>query len=380
METQDQSFFAETRNEETGAFEPDANLNNTFDFEQQIHAGYLQLAREFGPLGVQLGVRAETAQTTFSLLNTGDTYDNDYTSLFPSAFLSYEVSETTMLKASYSRRINRPRTWFLNPFPNLDDPSNIRVGNPRLQPEYISAFELGFVQFTPWGSLTLTPYYRYTTDAVSRISAICADGPDPDSIVGELCGPGVITVRTVENIATNTSYGVELINSINGRGALTGLRGFFSVEGYRFVSDGATSAGDLTSDAFGWGGRANASYALGDRLGIGGLDLQANVSYRAPLETAQGRRGSFTFINFAVRKELLDDRASLTVSLRDPFDLAGFNFTIDRPTLYQEFERKWGAQQIGVTFQYTFGQQQRERRGRPDGERGDGGGFDDGEI
>ncbi len=215
---------------------------------------------------------------------------------------------------------------------------------------------------------------------MSRISAICADGPDPDSIVGELCGPGVITVRTVENIATNTSYGVELINSINGRGALTGLRGFFSVEGYRFVSDGATSAGDLTSDAFGWGGRANASYALGDRLGIGGLDLQANVSYRAPLETAQGRRGSFTFINFAVRKELLDDRASLTVSLRDPFDLAGFNFTIDRPTLYQEFERKWGAQQIGVTFQYTFGQQQRERRGRPDGERGDGGGFDDGEI
>ena len=375
LETQYQSLFAKTRDEETGAFEPEEGLNNTFDFEQQIHAGYLQLAREFGPLGVQLGVRAEAAQTTFSLLTTSETYDNDYASLFPSAFLSYELGTETVFRASYSRRVNRPRTWYLNPFPSLDDPSNPRVGNPELQPEYVNAFEVGVVRYTPWGSLTLTPYYRHTTDAIDRISAICADGPT--GVVGALCGPGVVTVRTVENVATNSSYGVELINSVTGRGALEGLRGYVSVEGFRFVSDGATSAGDLSNDAFGWGGRLNASYALGERLGLGGLDLQANVRYRAPMETAQGDRGSFTFIDFAVRKELLGDRASLTVRLRDPFGLAGFNYTIDRPTLYQEFERDWGAQQVGVTFQYNFGQQQRQqRRDRPDGERGGEGDFE----
>ena len=371
LETQVESFFAETRDEATGDLEPDEDLNNTFDFEQQIHAAYLQLAREFGPLGVQVGLRAETAQTTFSLLNTGDDYDNDYQSLFPSAFLSYEIGDETVVKASYSRRINRPRTWYLNPFPSLDDPSNPRVGNPFLQPEYVSAFELGLVRYTPWGSLTLTPYYRYTTDAIDRISAICAD--DPGGIAGELCAPGVVTVRLVENVATNTSYGVELINSVTGRGALDGFRGYVSVEGYRFVSDGVTSAGDLENDAFGWGGRLNASYALGERLGWGGLDLQTNVRYRAPMETAQGRRGAFTFIDFAVRKELLDERASLTVRFRDPFDLAGFSYTIDRPALYQEFERQWGAQQVGVTFQYNFGRQERQRGDR-DGERGGGGG------
>ncbi len=375
LETQQEVLFAETRDETTGAFVPDADLNNTFDYEQQIHAGYLQLARELGPLGVQVGLRAETAQTTFSLLNTGDTFDNDYASLFPSAFLSYELGERNVFKASYSRRINRPRTRFLNPFPSLDDPSNPRVGNPSLQPEYISAFELGYVRYTPWGSLTLTPYYRYTTDAIDRISAICAD--NPPGVAGELCGPGVVTVRTVENVATNTSYGVELINAFTGRGALDGLRGYLSVEGFRFVSDGATSAGDLENNSFGWGGRMNASYALGDRLGIGGLDLQANVRYRAPMETAQGRRGAFTFIDFAVRKAFLGDRASLTAQFRDPFGLAGFSYTIDRPTLYQEFEREWGAQQVGVTFQYNFGQQQRQRRERGEG---DGGDFGDDEI
>ncbi len=367
LETQQQSLFAETR-DSTGAFVPDADLNNTFDYEQQIHAAYLQLAREFGPLGVQAGVRAETAQTTFSLLTTGADFDNDYTSLFPSAFLSYEIGEATVLKASYSRRINRPRTWFLNPFPSLDDPSNPRVGNPALRPEYVSAFELGAVRYTPWGSLTLTPYYRYTSDAIDRISAICADGPT--GVAGELCGPGVVTVRTVENVATNTSYGVELISAFSGRAALGGLRGYVSVEGFRFVSDGSTSAGDLESDAFGWGGRANASYALGERLGIGGLDVQASVRYRAPIETAQGRRGAFTFIDFAARKDLLGERASVTLRLRDPFGLAGFSYTIDRPSLYQEFERDWNAQQVGVTLQYTFGRQERQQR-RDRGEDGD---------
>jgi outer membrane receptor protein involved in Fe transport len=375
LETQYEQFLAETRNEATGVLEPDADLSNTFDYEQQVHAAYLQLAREFGPLGVQLGLRAETAQTTFSLLNTGEDFENDYQSLFPSAFLSYELGDETVFKASYSRRINRPRTWFLNPFPSLDDPSNPRVGNPRLDPEYVSAFELGVVRYTPWGSLTLTPYYRHTTDAIDRISAICAE--DPTGVAGELCAPGVVAVRTVENVATNTSYGVEFINSITGRGALDGLRGYVSVEGFRFVSDGTTSAGDLENDAFGWGGRVNASYALGQRLGIGGLDLQANVRYRAPMETAQGRRGAFTFIDFAFRKDL-GDRASVTVRFRDPFDLAGFSYTIDREALYQEFEREWGAQQVGVTFQYNFGRQERQqRRDRPDNGGGD---FDGGEI
>ncbi len=369
LETQFQSLFAETQSE-AGAFEPDADLNNTFDYEQQVHAAYLQLAREVGSLGLQLGLRAETAQATFSLLTTGTDFENDYASLFPSAFLSYEVGGGTTLKASYSRRINRPRTWFLNPFPSLDDPSNPRVGNPTLQPEYVSAFEAGLVRFTPWGSLTVTPYYRYTTDAVERIAAICADQPDPGTVVGALCGPGVVTVRTVENVATNSSYGVELISAVTGRGALDGLRGYASVEGFRFVSDGTTSAGDFENDAFGWGGRLNASYALGERLGLGGLDLQANVRYRAPVETAQGRRGAFTFIDFAVRKALLGDRASLTARFLDPFGLAGFNFTIDRPSLYQEFERSWGRTAVGLTFQYSFGQQQRQRRGG-DGERGD---------
>lgn len=365
-------LFAETRND-AGVFVPDTLLNNAFEFDQQIHAVYGQLAREWGGLGVQLGLRAEVAQTTFTLENTGEDYDNDYASLFPSAFLSYELGDDNVFKASYSRRINRPRTWSLNPFPSLDDPRFPSIGNPAIQPEYVSAVELGYIRYTPWGSLTLTPYYRHTTNAIRRIESFCAE--TTSELVLMLCeDPNVVSVRTVQNLATDESYGVELINSFEGGGLLGGLRGYVSVEGFRTVSDGAGTDGELSNDAFGWGGRVNMTYDFGARAGLDGLTLQGNLRYRAPMDTEQGRRGSFTFLNLALRQQLLGDRASLTLNFRDPFGLAGFDYVLDQPRLYQEREREWGAQQVGLTFSYSFGQQQRQR---PDRGRGDREGDDD---
>ncbi len=337
---------------------PDIGLINTFDFDQSIHAVYAQLARQWGKVGLQLGLRAETATTTFTLRNTNEAYDNDYASLFPSSFLTYKFSETSTFRASYSRRINRPRTFFLNPFPSYDDPLNIRVGNPRLQPEYIDSFELAYVQFTPWGSFTLTPYYRRTTDVIRFYQEVRNDG---------------VSVRTFGNFDTSTSSGVEMITSIDAQALLDGLRGYVSLEGFRVVTDGSNVDASFQNNAFGWGGRVNASYNLGNVFGIGDLDVQATVRYRAPMDTEQGRMGSFSWTDVALRQELFRDRASLTLRARDVLGTAGFQGIIDQPTLYNEFTRDFGAQAIGLTFTYSFGEQQQQRRTeRPD----DGGGFD----
>ncbi|GIV60406.1 MAG: hypothetical protein KatS3mg043_1495 [Rhodothermaceae bacterium] len=288
------------------------------------------------------------ANTTFTLQNTNESFDNDYRSLFPSAFLTYKLSETTTLKASYSRRINRPRTFFLNPFPSFDDPLNIRVGNPSLQPEYIDAFELGYVQFTPWGSFTLTPYYRRTTNVIRFYQQVRDDG---------------VTVRTFGNFATSSSSGVELITSLDARALLDGLSGYVSFEGFRMVTDGSNVDATFQNNAFGWGGRLNLSYGLGDVFGLGGdLDLQATVRYRAPMDTEQGRMGSFSWTDVALRQELLRGRASLTLRARDVLGTAGFRGIIDQPDLYNEFTREFGAQSVGLTFTYSFGQADRQNR------------------
>ncbi|MBT8401486.1 MAG: outer membrane beta-barrel family protein [Rhodothermia bacterium] len=352
-------LFSQTLDIPSGEFEPDINLNNTFDYDEYVHAVYGQLAREWGPLGVQLGARLERASTTFTLLNTNESFDNNYVSLFPSAFFTFKLNEANTLKASYSRRINRPRTWFLNPFPSFDDPLNIRIGNPYLQPEYVDALEAGYVRFMSWGSLTLTPYYRRTTDVIRRYQEIREDG---------------VTVRTVENFDTSDSFGLEMIGSFQGKGAFDGFRGYVSLEGYQVNTNGTNVDADFENNAFGWGGRANITYQFGDRFGWGGLDFQGNIFYRAPMDTEQGRRGSMTFINMAVRQQFLNDQASLTLRARDPFNLAGFSYELDQPTLYQDFERSWGARTVSLTLQYTFGKADRERQRNQNG--GDFGGGD----
>ena len=110
-------------------------------------------ARPIGPLQVQAGLRAEIAERAFDLAtplpegyNPGFDVDaageQSYGSLFPSAFVTYAFGPGSIIKGSYSRRIERPRTFFLNPFPDLSDTTFVRVGNPSLSPEYTDSYEL----------------------------------------------------------------------------------------------------------------------------------------------------------------------------------------------------------------------------------------------
>ena len=355
-EAQDSGLRSESQ-DAAGIFVPDADVNNTFAFDEAVHALYAQASGEWGAWGLQAGVRAEAARTTFRLLTTDETFENDYQSLFPSAFLSYSPTASLTVRGGYSRRINRPRTRSLNPFPSFDDPLNIRQGNPALRPEYVDAAEVSANLLTGFGSVSVTPYYRRTTDVIRRVSVVREDG---------------VTVRTSQNLDTSDAWGAESVLAFEDLG---GLRGYVSLEGYRLQTEGATADTDLSNDAFGWGGRANLGYGLGDRFGLGDLDLQATARYSAPIDTEQGRVGARTFFDLALRQKLFDDRASLTLQARDPLGLAGFSFVLDQPELYQEFSRDWGAQQVGLTFSYTFGQERRRDRDRQGGD----GDFDGGE-
>ena len=338
----------------------DTNLSNTSDFEERVQAVYVQASRDWGIVGVQAGVRAEQATTTLGLVDTDETFDNDYRSLFPSAFLSVKPTASTTLRGGYSRRINRPRRWELNPFPSFDiTGTTIRQGNPALRPEYTDSFEISAEQITPFGSVGVTPYYRRTTDIVRRVSTVRADG---------------VTVRAPQNLDTADSWGAEAVLALDGVG---GLEGFFSLEGYRLQTAGTAGETALSSDAFGWGGRVNATYDFGNRLGMGDLAFQVTARYSAPIDNEQGRVGARTSVDVALRQALLDDRAALTLRFRDPLDQTELRFVFDQPELYQEIERDWRVREVGVTFSYQFGRQDRRRdRSREGGGGGDFGGED----
>ncbi len=340
----------------TGRYVPDLARTNAYDLDEQVHAAYVQLARQVGPLAVQAGLRAETASRTFRL--GGRDFGQDYQSLFPSVSVAVDAARATVVRASYSRRIDRPRGRQLNPFPSTDDAFNIRVGNPDLRPEYTDAFDVGVVRQTGWGSVTVTPYLRHTTDIVRRFQSVDAQG---------------VTTSTYRNLDTATSTGLEAVLAYQAGGA---LRGFLSLEGYRQQTDGESVQAGLGSDAFGWGGRVNVNYAVGD-WGWGGLDVQSTASYRAPQTSEQGRQSARVFFDLAVRQRLLDGRASLALRARDPLGWGGFGFVQDDERLYQTVSRSAGRRQVGLTFTYAFGRtEDRPERPRAGGDGDEGGGLD----
>jgi outer membrane receptor protein involved in Fe transport len=114
--------------------------SNTLKFDEGVHALYALVSQSVRKWDLQAGLRGEYASRTFSL--GSQTYPYDYASLFPSAIASYNLDQASQLKASYSRRIRRPGTQELNPFPTYFDADNVFLGNPNLSPEYTDAYEL----------------------------------------------------------------------------------------------------------------------------------------------------------------------------------------------------------------------------------------------
>jgi len=143
-----------------------SSLSNSFEFEETVNAVYGVLSHGVGKFELQGGLRGERATRNFSLANPAGDFPYSKISLFPSGVLRYKVSDATELKASYSRRVRRPGSQELNPFPNFFDPQNVFIGNPNLNPEYTDAVELGFSRTGQLGSVQLSPFYRRTTDII----------------------------------------------------------------------------------------------------------------------------------------------------------------------------------------------------------------------
>ncbi|HMQ01308.1 MAG TPA: outer membrane beta-barrel family protein, partial [Cyclobacteriaceae bacterium] len=156
----------------TGGFERNDTISDSFDFKEHVHAAYLNYRTRMGRFGFQGGLRAELTLTAGEQFNFDTTFVNNYFNLFPSAYFSYHIRPEEELQINYSRRISRPRAFFLAPFYNVQDLLNQRIGNPYLQPEFTDSYEVAYLK--GWEKLffTGTVYHRRSTDVISRIISV----------------------------------------------------------------------------------------------------------------------------------------------------------------------------------------------------------------
>lgn len=333
----DNGFSASRFSYLTNTYEQDAARSNAFNYQDQVHAVYAVLSRSIGKFNMQGGLRAEQATSSFDLATTSETFDNDYRSVYPSGLVSYDASPTRQLKASYSKRVNRPQTQQMNPFTFREDALNAFRGNPYLKPEYTHAMELGYQETFSKGSLQLTPFFRHTVDAVRAIRTVDDNG---------------VALVTFANVATARSYGADANASFR----VGEFSGFGGVNIARSVTDASNLSTDVSNNSIGWSARVNASYKL-----TPGLDAQSFVMYRAPMTTEQGKIAAMSMMTFALRQKVLDDKGSITLRVQDPLNTMKFGFTQADGRVIQSSERRFGARGLFASFSYNYGQAPRLR-------------------
>jgi hypothetical protein len=338
----DRDFAVVTDETGSGAWEP-SPLSNGIELDEQVHAAYGVLSRTVGRIELQAGLRAEHAQRDF-LLADGQEYPFTYRSLFPSALVSTKIGETGQAKLSYSRRVRRPGTQELNPFPVFMDAQNVFFGNPHLGPEYTDAIELGLQRSGRLGSVQLSPFFRRTTDII-RVDINTAD-----SVMGR-----EVTSISFTNVASSDSWGADLNGQFRISPALSGLA---SMNIFKMVTDGGSES-SLSSDAVVWTARLNATYDV-----TPATMLQAMYFYRAPMNFERGRFSGMSMMNVVVRQKLRGDALTATLRIADPFDTSRFRVNVGDDNVIQYTDRSFSNRALHLSIQATFGQAPRMRQPR----------------
>lgn len=306
------------------------DVSNHFIYKDQIHAGYFVYSNTKPKFEYALGLRGEYTKVDTYLANTNEENKQSYFNLFPSVQGLYNLNENHSLKITYSRRIDRPRAWRLNPFPDITDSLNVRRGNPELQPEMINSYEFGHLANFEKSSFTTNLFYRKVNGQIDFITFI-EDG---------------ISYSQPDNLLSSQSYGVEFI-------ATSELSDWYSLNGgltlFQIAVDGSNISEEFTNSGFSWNVKLTQEFKL--PLGI---NFQLVGNYESPEIEAQGRDLAQYYFDGSLQKSFFDGKGSLTFSARDIFDTRRFAGTSMTNTFSQEFYSKRETQIYLLSARFNF--------------------------
>jgi hypothetical protein len=196
--------------------------------------------------------------------------------------------------ASYSRRIDRPRGWYLEPFITWSDAYNVRRGNPDLQPEYIDSYEIGYSKDIGEHSLSAELYYRKTKNRIERIRSVYSEN---------------IILHTFENVGTDYALGTEIIlNMLPLKSWESSLSGNF----YDYRVKGEFNEQSFDNSSFNWSLRWNNLVNITKTTRI-----QLTPAYHSPEVEAQETEEGYFVMHGAIRQTLIENHLDATLQFRD---------------------------------------------------------------
>ncbi|WP_294205531.1 TonB-dependent receptor [uncultured Chryseobacterium sp.] len=313
-------------------------------YKEMFNAAYVQFRSKIGKLGYQLGLRNEYSNIDIKYQNMNASSENidktkNYNNLFPSVFLSYEIAKDNQFLMNYSRRIDRPRSFFLIPNPSYTDNQNIFKGNIDLNPSYVDSYEVGYSISKNKFTINPTLYFRHSTDDVKML--VYTDGE-------------AFNTKPI-NLGTDDRYGLDLNFSLDATKWLK-LLGNVDVFGYKTTGvyfDQSIMSEPMSFEGSGLSTRARLTTTFKiDKT----FNFQFQGFYRGGQKSQNMDRKDMYAINFGASKTVLDGNGTISFNIQDIFNTRAMRSLTKNSDFIRDSYMQWQPRQFALSFTYRFKQ------------------------
>ncbi len=318
---------------EGGEFETLPGLDNIFIYNENILAVYGIIGNKTGKWSYQGGLRAEHTDVKTTLVKTNEQNPRKYTNLFPSAHLTYNITEENAFQLSYSRRVRRPVYNDLSPYVTFSDQRNFFSGNPDLNPEFTDAFELGHIKYFDKGTLFSTAYFRNTTDKIERIRTVNNEGN---------------SVTLPFNLAGEQSMGLEFSADYR---PTSWWKLDLNLNFFHAIIDGSNVEAEFQARTTSWLVRQTSRFTLEN-----GWDIQVRGNFEARQKTAQGVRKGIFFTDLSASRQVLSERGTIIFNVTDIFNSRRNRYIIEGENFFTEGDSQFIRRQFNLTLAYRIKQ------------------------
>ena len=328
----------------TGDYVLDEEHSSHYKHQNDILAAYMGYGLRVKKISGRLGVRYEhTKQEVKYLLGKGDNFNKNFDDVVPSASIGYKLTDMSNLRFGYNMRIYRPGIWYLNPYLNDSNPTNISQGNSHLDSEKSHSFNLSYSNFTQKFNINLSARYSFTNNSIEQVTEQVKD----TEIAGLQNPTGKeVLYSTYQNIGK--SRNASLSGYVNWN-ATSNTRIYANLYGNYTYMEGANGLKNDGWNLFAYGG-AQQSLPHDWRISL-------NVYGQTPWIMLQGKGSSFFDYGLSVNKSFLNKRLTLSAFASNFFkkytsptsSIEGVGFT-------QDSWNRYTRQRFGVSVSYRIGE------------------------
>lgn len=322
------------------------NAGFTYDFD--IYSAYATFGQKFTKFSYQLGARVESYQVKANYTTTTQTgkFENDYITVYPSAYLNYSLNEKNIFNLSLSRRVDRPSIQQTKPIRTYSTPRITGIGNAELTPQFTNSAELSYTKVVNKSSITANVFYRAISDQISQVF-LNDETADPNDIK---------LLQTYANFDNNNSYGFEVSANlkVNNWWDMQPSIDYSTINqsGMVAILNQNTNNYDLTkrevtTSAF--NSRINNNFKITQnfRMSLFGF-------YRGPVDNIQNESKSMYKIDLGARYSFWNQKANVNLRFNDVFNTMKYTFDSTHP-YPGSGEFRWESQSLFVGFNYMFG-------------------------